>query len=1558
MSVEAPPGLGVQMVARAIAAGFDTETGQARVTVSLMPDCRDGPYRLPDWPGHLHSRLPAHLPGRPDGRTARDGQGPVLQVVLMELGPGQGTGTPVTTVLKVAPAQDTQSHVLDLWRRVMAPDGPGSDVPWQDLRRFMGGAGQSCPSPSASFLETPAPHVALALSLERGRAVLEAVAGRAAGRPAALAGLDGITGDAVLAQAAPQRWLTPIEAAHAALHGAGAHKAVQRRLHDAHALTTPHDADEGEQPQLTPEEKAARNAGRRMAAVLADPVLQRLFGLAVDVLVPLPDLGGDRVFRLGVRGFEGRAVWTLAKLRNPPLGGDRYFGPATRQEAEGGANAGSAEGVVLLSQASGDAPRYELCTLDPELAAESNQLRERMRVNGQVRPDQVTTLRSGGLRLLDRLAAHHAAKKCQASAPEDPAALDQAADDQAVKDQAAEDLETHERLDIGVDTATGTVWRSVMHRIVRYTDPGRGGGWMERELERLCGPADGVRRIELAAAPVVRILRDIMVDRTPSSDPAGDGAVVLAQATVAAWSGEPMGAALTAGPERTPGALGINQVITLSDTRQHHELRSISLRFGWPYRAGLRQVFVGGVTRPLADMQHAYASLQDAMLPAAGGGRRMLRHERVGPPSLGMTRMEWQARGGLAMRQATNHAVVRSGGGVAGVPARTVRLLLAPGVPLEFAAMHDVLRRHAGGRPPGARGGALHPAENTPDDAHKDGTAVLDPADPRGPFYPDPAATMMVLRLRVPGDPQGWLGEPVVLDIADPDHWPSAVPVHVEVRRTMQRGSLDERLQALPGPRWLASSGALAEAGQPGALRVAAVQAHLLPGEDLVLGAWCVPTIGQLAAWFDPVEAAGVLAAAAGTGPTAALRCISGLGLLTAAAMAPSGPPVMACTGAGGLPAPGAATLRQVAAMLHQAMLRHPVLAVAAVQECRLTHATALPASAPAFSDREGDRLVVVRRRPPASAPPPEAKVDAKDNRTDASAKEQLEALQQAAQAFVTSTSSGDWTLSSSDEGATAAIFGGEVSVDPATTSGVELHALAAGAGGRPLDDGRGASLTEKDGWAKPGAAALDFRKLFGFDIHAGGHVELVRTSQKVFRIDGLPPPADGTPAVRAFRLEMLQEAAWGKAHPFGKALTVALASAFSDPGARRLTMTAVAINRHGELMPPKTGLARKGKGVDLWLPATKRPAPPEVYDVVPLPEPVPIPAATGAGGWRTIGVERGTRVRVRLRRPWFSSGEGEMLGVVLWPPALFAQGPDVDELGQDLPEALTLMDADLGPGGTYATRWAADPIRETATPPGLRLLPWGAITSTPGQTWSKVPSTFMPLPADATQGSGLAGGAATLLVSLLAVTPRFDPVDELWFVDLDLDLNTGSGPVAAPFIRLGLVRHQPHAREDRDAPGIGDSVCLRTSTPVSTWFQPLPGRRAEATWRVHDGLLQAYVTVRGSSAPGDGQTPAPGVRIELLTRAPLGQEGWLAARDDQGEAVRWESWADGAGALSQAFGGGWAWTCMLTAPTAGRHAVFIEEVERMKPATPAGNELDGLVETGPSFVAMIELHG
>ena len=93
---------------------------------------------------------------------------------------------------------------------------------------------------------------------------------------------------------------------------------------------------------------------------------------------------------------------------------------------------------------------------------------------------------------------------------------------------------------------------------------------------------------------------------------------------------------------------------------------------------------------------------------------------------------------------------------------------------------------------------------------------------------------------------------------------------------------------------------------------------------------------------------------------------------------------------------------------------------------------------------------------------------------------------------------------------------------------------------------------------------------------------------------------------------------------------------------------------------------------------------------------------------------------RARMRRPWFSSGEGERLGIVIWPPNLFeleavdVQQDSIKQLapGRDALSLLTLpddgssirelQDADLGPGGPWVTRWGADPIR-----PGYPVQGW-----------------------------------------------------------------------------------------------------------------------------------------------------------------------------------------------------------------------------------------------------------
>ena len=67
------------------------------------------------------------------------------------------------------------------------------------------------------------------------------------------------------------------------------------------------------------------------------------------------------------------------------------------------------------------------------------------------------------------------------------------------------------------------------------------------------------------------------------------------------------------------------------------------------------------------------------------------------------------------------------------------------------------------------------------------------------------------------------------------------------------------------------------------------------------------------------------------------------------------------------------------------------------------------------------------------------------------------------------------------------------------------------------------------------------------------------------------------------------------------------------------------------------------------------------------------------------------------------------------------------------------------------------------------------------------------------------------LMVSLMTYAPRFDVDSETWYVDVEID----PGAAPDPFLRLGLVRFQPHA----------DRV-LQVSYPVAEWVQVVGHRR------------------------------------------------------------------------------------------------------------------------------------
>lgn len=157
--------------------------------------------------------------------------------------------------------------------------------------------------------------------------------------------------------------------------------------------------------------------------------------------------------------------------------------------------------------------------------------------------------------------------------------------------------------------------------------------------------------------------------------------------------------------------------------------------------------------------------------------------------------------------------------------------------------------------------------------------------------------------------------------------------------------------------------------------------------------------------------------------------------------------------------------------------------------------------------------------------------------------------------------------------------------------------------------------------------------------------------------------------------------------------------------------------------------------------------------------------------GWQEGSDERGTfsrrtgGLRLYLEEPWFSSGDGELLGVVIWPgegDGCVAGNPDPDE-----PASTPVIVPDgLKP---YASQWGRDPI-------------WLS-----GPT-HQVPSLQSFTRAVAVQTSLTIEERPDVLLAVAGHEVGYDEERRLFYCDLDID----AGDSYYPFVRLALVRYQP----------------------------------------------------------------------------------------------------------------------------------------------------------------------
>jgi hypothetical protein len=220
----------------------------------------------------------------------------------------------------------------------------------------------------------------------------------------------------------------------------------------------------------------------------------------------------------------------------------------------------------------------------------------------------------------------------------------------------------------------------------------------------------------------------------------------------------------------------------------------------------------------------------------------------------------------------------------------------------------------------------------------------------------------------------------------------------------------------------------------------------------------------------------------------------------------------------------------------------------------------------------------------------------------------------------------------------------------------------------------------------------------------------------------------------------------------------------FGDTIHRVVNYTPSATTRFREYLPPPlasdpAALAVVGATAIIHVPCSVRPGAPHVHSVMPTFQWDDLPQDRFAEPSTTR--RRRSGLRVWLARPWYISGEDEMLGVIV--------------SGQDG----VLRHTDLR--RQHVSVWGKDPIRPT-----------GELTAP------------LPRPRDFRGDGLLVRDRLTLAefgqtppgrhpgVTVVGHPVTYSPERDMWFADIDVD----PGEAAWPFLRLALTRFQPWSVE------------------------------------------------------------------------------------------------------------------------------------------------------------------
>ncbi|WP_250400130.1 peptidoglycan-binding domain-containing protein [Streptomyces cellostaticus] len=251
----------------------------------------------------------------------------------------------------------------------------------------------------------------------------------------------------------------------------------------------------------------------------------------------------------------------------------------------------------------------------------------------------------------------------------------------------------------------------------------------------------------------------------------------------------------------------------------------------------------------------------------------------------------------------------------------------------------------------------------------------------------------------------------------------------------------------------------------------------------------------------------------------------------------------------------------------------------------------------------------------------------------------------------------------------------------------------------------------------------------------------------------------------------------------------------FGDTRYRMVRYHPLAGSRFGDCFPPEfaepgaSELTVPGAAQEYPVLSSAAPMAPRILYCVPT---LSLEQEQGTSG-AIVRRRRGGGIRVYVGRPWWSSGDGELLGVVLGEPP----GGDPESLRD---AKVTLM--------------GRDPLHRSA--PVVAPTP-EMFTNAVGEPKRLVIDHELP-------------------VIVLGFAPRFDGDDEgegnetdeaggshegngRWFFDLDLD----TGDTCLPFVRLALVRYQPHSIDGAEISPVVLADLVRTLPDRELTVRPGP---------------------------------------------------------------------------------------------------------------------------------------